>query len=115
MVEQGEVEGLLCATTVTTVDYLLGRSLSKPKTRGTIRRLLSLFEVAAVNRVVLAEAVECSMRDFEDAVLAYAAYHSSAERIVTRNTPDFTASPVTAIDPSEFLAQSQDQTREPAD
>jgi hypothetical protein len=115
MVERSELEGRLCATTVTSVDYLPGRSLSESKTRGAIRRLLSLFEVTAVNRVVLTAAVECSMRDFEDAVLTHSASYSSAEQIVTRNTPDFTDSPITAIDPSEFLAQSQDQIREPDD
>lgn len=105
MVERSEIEGLLCATTLTTVDYLLGQSLSKDKTRSAIRRLLSLFEVAAVNRVVLEAASESPMRDFEDAVLAESASHAGAERIVTRNTSDFTKSPVTALDPAEFLAQ----------
>ena len=110
MVERGEIEGLLCATTLTTVDYLLGQTLSKPETRGAIRRLLSLFEVAAVNRVVLAAAAESSMLDFENAVLAQSANHGGVHRIVTRNTPDFIESPVVAVDPSEFLAQLPDST-----
>jgi hypothetical protein len=45
------------------------------------------------------------MHDFEDAVLAESACHAGAETIVTRNTADFTKSPVLAVDPSEFLAQ----------
>ena len=44
------------------------------------------------------------MTDFEDAVLAYAANLSEADTIITRNTKDFRHSPVTAIDPAEFLA-----------
>lgn len=105
MVERSEVEGLLCATTLTTVDYLLGQSLSEDESRSAIRRLLSLFEVAAVNRVVLDAASKSPMRDFEDAVLAASASHAGTERIVTRNTSDFTESLVVALDPSEFLAQ----------
>jgi predicted nucleic acid-binding protein len=107
-VERGEVEGFLCATTLTTVDYLLGQTLSNHETRRTIRQLMNLFEVAAVNRVVLAAAAESSMLDFEDAVLAQSANHGGVERIVTRGTPDFTESPVVAVDPSEFLAQLPD-------
>ncbi len=110
MVERGEVEGLLCATTLTTVDYLLGQSLSQKETREAIRQLLNLFDVATVNRVVLSAAADSAMRDFEDAVLAQSADHSGAERIVTRNTADFKESPVVAIDPSEFLAQRLDHT-----
>lgn len=105
MVERSEIEGLLCATTLTTVDYLLGRSSSEDEARSAIRRLLSLFEIASVNRLVLEAALESPMRDFEDAVLAGSASHASAERGVTRNTADFKESPVVAVDPAEFLAQ----------
>ncbi len=48
------------------------------------------------------------MRDFEDAILAQSANHSGVERIVTRNTSDFSQSPVIAIDPPEFFAQLTD-------
>lgn len=105
MVERSEVDGLLCATTLTTVDYLLGRSLPRSEVRTTMRRLLDLFDVAAVNRAVLEAAWASAMTDFEDAVLAEAAHYASAERIVTRNPADFGQSPVLVLDPSEFLTQ----------
>jgi predicted nucleic acid-binding protein len=105
MIERSEVEGLLCATTLTTPDYLLSRSLSEDEARSTIRRLLSLFEIAAVNRVVLEVALESPMHDFEDAVLAKSASHAGADRIVTRNTSDFLESPIVAVGPSGFLVQ----------
>jgi len=78
-VELGEVEGLLCATTLTTIDYLLGQTLSRQDTRKAIRQLLNLFEVAAVNRIVLAAAADSSMLDFEDAVLAQSANHNGVK------------------------------------
>jgi len=105
MVERAEVEGFLCVTTLTTVDYLLSQSLSEPAVRTAVRRLLSLFGIAAVNRIVLDAAAAGPMRDFEDAVLAESASHVGAERIITRNTPDFAESPVVALDPPEFLSQ----------
>lgn len=108
MVERAEAGGLLCATTVTTVDYLLGQALPAAARRAAVRRLLDLFEIAAVNRVVLDTAAASAMRDFEDAVLAASACHAGAQRIVTRNTADFVGSPVIALDPAEFLAQFAD-------
>ncbi len=104
MVERGDITGLLCATTVTTVDYLLTTSLPADQVRPAIRSLLALFEVAAVGRGVLQAAADSRMADFEDAVLAMSAQGAGADRIVTRNTQDFRGAPVPAISPKEFLA-----------
>ncbi len=48
------------------------------------------------------------MTDFEDAVTSEAASIAGIEIIVTRNTPDFTASVVPAMLPEEFLAMTLD-------
>ena len=104
-VERGELEGVLCATTLTTIDYLLGRVLSAQQTKDAVRRLLGLFEVAAVTRPVLEAALSSPMADFEEAVLAHAAHQAGVDRIITRNLPAFARSPVPATDPTGFLAQ----------
>jgi len=104
LVENSEVEAALCTTTVTTIDYLLTRSLSRDVARMALHRLLELFEIAPVNRSVLEEALQSQMTDFEDAVLSYAANLIGAAAIVTRNTKDFRNSPVNALDPAEFLS-----------
>jgi predicted nucleic acid-binding protein len=107
-VERGELEGVLCATTLTTIDYLLGRTMSAQQAKDAVRSLLDLFEIAAVTRVVLEAALASPMADFEDAVLAHAASHAGTDRIITRNTRDFGQSPVLAMEPIEFLAQVRD-------
>ena len=104
LVENSDVEAALCATTVTTIDYLLSRSLPRDAAKKALRRLLELFEIAPVNRSVLEEALQSRMPDFEDAVLSYAANLVGATAIVTRNTKDFRNSPVKALDPAEFLS-----------
>ena len=104
LVENSEVEAALCATTVTTIDYLLSRSLPRDAAKKALQRLLELFEIAPVNRSVLEEALQSRMPDFEDAVLSYAANLVGATAIVTRNTKDFRNAPVKALDPAEFLS-----------
>ena len=104
LVENSEVEAALCATTVTTIDYLLSRSLPRDEAKTALQRLLELFEIAPVNRSVLEEALQSRMPDFEDAVLSHAANLVGAAAIVTRNTKDFRHSPVKALDPHEFLS-----------
>jgi len=44
LVERGEVSGIICATTVTTIHYLSTKILGKNKSQHQIANLISLFE-----------------------------------------------------------------------
>jgi len=105
-VERSEVEGFLCATTITTIDYLLTQSITKEKSKEALRHLLKLFEVAPVNRSVVEKALQSKVVDFENAVLEQAAKLVSVDVIVTRNGKDFRKSEVSACDPYEFLSMA---------
>jgi len=104
LVERSEVDASLCATTITTVYYLLRQSLEQDDARDALRRLLGLFEIAPVNRSVIEQALHSRIADFEDAVLEQAARLVGAEAIITRNTKDFRKSTVKALDPLAFLS-----------
>ena len=104
LIEQSRIEGLLCATTFTTIDYLLTQSLPRPESHEAIRKLLELFEVAPVNRPVIEEAFQSRILDFEDAILEQAGRLAGANAIVTRNTRDFRNSSVKALEPDELLS-----------
>ena len=103
MVERSEINGLMCATTVTTIHYLLTKALNRQEASLHIKSLLSLFEVAPVNRIVLENALSSNFTDFEDAVIHEAARHSGANCIVTRNIKDFSLSKLPVFTPAEFL------------
>ena len=102
-VERSEINGFLCTTTVTTIHYLIEKALGAESAMQHIRLLLSLFEVAPVNRVVIESALERGFSDFEDAVIDEATCHSGAEYIITRNIRDFKNSSVPAYTPSGFI------------
>ena len=103
MVERGEVRGVLCATTVTTLFYLATRALDARRARGHIDALLRLFDVAPVTRLVLTDALGIGFADYEDAVLHEAARHADVQGIVTRNLRDFSAATLPVLSPDEFL------------
>ena len=103
LVETGRIRGLLCATTVTTIDYLLLQSMSRRAARDCIGKLVRLFDVAPVNRAVIEGAMRSRMADFEDAVVDQAALLAGADVVVTRNAKDFAHGSVPAMDPREFL------------
>ena len=104
LVEQSEIEASLCATTVTTVHYLLTQSLAREEGRRALGELLELFEIAPVNRSVIERALQSKIKDFEDAILEQAGYLIGAEAIITRDTKDFRRSSIKALDPSELLS-----------
>lgn len=103
-VESGELRALLCATTVTTIDYLARKQLGRDGAKRALQALLGLYDIAAVTRTTLQMALEADMPDFEDAVLAHAAHQAGAHAIITRNLRDFAGSPVRAYTPLEYLS-----------
>ena len=107
MIERNAITGLLCATTITTLAYLAGKTVGKAPAARQIRELLVLFEVAPVTRAVLDGALKSKSPEFEDAVLAQAALLAGAQAIITRNLRDFTHSPVRAHTPAQWIAMRQ--------
>ena len=103
-VERSEMTGFLCATTVTTIHYLLSKHLDKGKANTCIDSIMALFEVAAVNRLVIENALESRFTDFEDSVLHESAIHAGVEYIVSRNIKDFKNAKIPVFTPIEFLS-----------
>lgn len=101
-VEDGTIIGYLCGTTITTVFYLAAKTIGAARAREEIRKLLTLFEVAPVNRHVLESALVLDFNDFEDAVIHEAACHSGADVIVTRNQKDFKKSGISVYSSEEM-------------
>jgi predicted nucleic acid-binding protein len=102
-VEQFEITGFICATTVTTIHYIIRKALGAQAASRHIRSLLSLFTIAPVNSVVLENAAMSKFEDFEDAVLHEAACHAGVKYIVTRNMGDFKNSKLPIFEPREFI------------
>lgn len=103
MAEAGTLQAALCATSVTTLHYLAGRILGAKQSRRLIRRLLSIAEVAAIDRPVLESALDSRFSDFEDAVVASSATQIAADVIVTRNVRDYKHATLPIYRPDELL------------
>lgn len=101
--ESGEISGYVCATTVTTIHYLSRKVIGDDSAKEEIHKLLKLFEVAPVNRVVLETALSLAFKDFEDAVLHESARHKEAQGIVTRDLTGFKQSKIQIFSPEELL------------
>ena len=102
-VENGLLNGFLCATTLTTIYYVAQKDFGRTKAVDEIQKLLSLFQITDVNRKVLELALETKFADYEDGVIHASALCSGMDAIVTRNLKDFTQSTIRVYSPDELL------------
>ena len=102
-IESSRAQGLLCATTITTIHYIARRSIGAAASLLRIGDLLTVFGVAPVNRVALEAAIASPIKDFEDAVLHESAVRAGADCIVTRNTADFSQSQLPVYTPAQAV------------
>lgn len=102
-VEADEINGFVSATTITTIHYLATKTIGAKTAKSAIRTLLSILDVAPVDRPVLERTLEGKYKDFEDGVLVEAARQVEAKAIITRNINNFKKSIVPAYSPSEML------------
>lgn len=104
LVDNGRINGCICATTATTIYYIAAKSFGARRARDQVHGLLGLFEVAPVGKDVLDGALDIDFSDYEDAVLHEAARAAGATVIVTRDRDDFANSAIPVLDPIELLA-----------
>lgn len=103
VVESGLITGLVGATTVTTIYYLLEKALGARRAGKHVETLLSLCDVAPVGEDVLREALALGFPDYEDAVLHEAARRARAQGIVTRDQAGFARAELPVYTPGELL------------
>lgn len=103
LAEQGEIDAILGATSLTTAYYILRRSEGNQAAHEHLAALLGVFQIASVNRSILLRAVQRKWRDFEDAVLHELALAAGADAIITRNVTDFKKSQVQIYSPERFI------------
>ncbi|MBM4387717.1 MAG: PIN domain-containing protein [Deltaproteobacteria bacterium] len=106
LVDQGKIDGVLSATSVTTIHYLATKAVGARKAKRYLKNILAMFSVAPVDGRVIDQALELGFPDFEDAVLHQAAVSAGCAAIVTRNRKDFMKASLSVFDPAELLAAS---------
>lgn len=102
-VRDGRLLGLITATTVTDVHYLVRRAVHGDAAIEAIRECVDLFTVVAIGDTQLRMALALPGSDFEDNVQIAAAMSARVDAIVTRDTTGFRGSPIEALLPGQLL------------
>lgn len=91
--------------TLANVFYIYGKKAGEATARQALWELLQVVTIATVGHTQAQHAFTLPFKDLEDALQAVAAEACSAQCLITRNVPDFIASPVPVLTPAEFLTQ----------
>jgi predicted nucleic acid-binding protein len=101
-IENKELEGYICPTTVTTLHYIGKKVLGEKNTRDLITRLIEVCQVGEMSESVFRLALGSKITDFEDAVIESVAISCGVDLIATRNTKDFKNARISAIEPYQI-------------
>lgn len=104
LIENDKVEGFICATTITTIHYLIGRHTNKANADRLILEILKLFEVTLVDKNILEKATINNGIDYEDSVIYTSAQEAKIDIIITRDKKGFKNAQISVLNPQEFLA-----------
>jgi len=103
LIENNQITGFLNAITVVNVYYFLSKQKGKAVALQFIKDTLKVFRVTNIDKSVLTNASQSSIKDFEDAVQEFSAINSGLKMIVTRNTIDFKNSQLLVFEPLAFI------------
>lgn len=105
LVEQGQVEGYVSASTFSDLYYIIRRVRGREWTLNYLRQLVTFCQVATVDRVAITMALSTNFRDFEDAIQYSTAVVNQLDVIVTRNPQDFPVTTPRIITPEQLIQE----------
>lgn len=85
--------------------YYVGMKYNVPSNmlQSSLKAIMTVVEVAGLDKSILEKAFEMSVKDFEDAAQYLTAERCGSECIVTRNQKDFEYSRIPVLSPHELL------------
>lgn len=97
-----KIKAYISATTITDIYYIIQKEKDKETAKSFISEVLKFIDIASVDKLVIEEALNSSLDDFEDAVQENTALHHNFNYIITRNIHDYKTSKIKALTPSKF-------------
>lgn len=82
----------------------MNQLLSEQRTRAVLKRFQQRLTLLPCTARIVEAAHLLQMSDLEDACIAATAYDGRCDVIATRNSADFTASPIPARTPGDILS-----------
>lgn len=92
-------------TTVTNINYIIGRIESKKRANIKTKKILKIVKVENICETTIMKAIRSKFTDFEDAVQNFCAIEANHKIILTRNTKDYKESKLAILTSTEYVSQ----------
>lgn len=99
------IEGVIPSHSVTKLDFITTKYLTREKANEMLQWLLQHFTVEPATQLTFRNALDSDFVDYEDAVVHTLASGANCDAIVTRNTKDFIHATIPVFTPTQFLEQ----------
>ncbi|WP_291113867.1 type II toxin-antitoxin system VapC family toxin [Flavobacterium sp. UBA6135] len=96
------------SNTITTLHYILKKSISEEKTRTAIEHLTEHIVIIPVDINIIKKSLKSNHKDFEDAIQIVSAQSiNNMDCIVTRDLKDYKFAEITVLTPDDFLSTTE--------
>lgn len=104
-VAEDKISGVITANSITDIYYITRKANGDELAREAVWNLMTVFDIAAIDGEICADALNIPMSDYEDAVLAVCAARENSDYIVSRDQGFLNASesPVEVVSPQTIL------------
>jgi predicted nucleic acid-binding protein len=102
--DAGQVELLVLASTLTDVYYIARKQVGRDRAHTSVRECVRVYTILPLTRELVERALTRNSGGFEDDVQMVAAEVERLDYLMTRDTQDFSGSPVPALTPAEIAA-----------
>jgi len=106
LAESEAVQGCISAISFNNIYYVIRKTAGKHNADKALRILRDIFVPVAPDTLILNQAIDSTMNDFEDAIQIHSAIRAGADCLITRNPGHFKAveTNLAISTPDEFLA-----------
>ena len=102
--ENQTIKGYTTPVIISNVYYLLNKIAKHDLIIDKLKQLLSIIEIAPIDKNVIIEALNSKLKDFEDALENFAAENNEVIKIIlTRNVKDYQHSKLAIFSPEMYL------------
>jgi predicted nucleic acid-binding protein len=106
--ENKKISGYVTPVILSNIYYLLRKTATHKQVIAHLKMLLTILEIASVNKTIVLKAIHSDFNDFEDALQNFTAENEKGIRIiVTRNFKDYKTSKLSVMTPELYLNRIQ--------
>ncbi len=104
LAEQNSIDAYVSAISFNNVYYIVRKIEGHAKAIKALRMVRGIFTSVAPDQRILDQAMDSSIKDFEDAIQYFSASHARVNCLITRNPGDFQKSLLPVLTAREFVA-----------